>query len=93
MTFRDPNGRAAWLRRLGITEADIPDADRALCELRSDCCACHCRKQKLQSFCRVCWAKLPVELQPKLYLHFKFGYLTYVREAWAVLRRCGRISS
>jgi hypothetical protein len=42
------------LRHLGISEADLPDADRALCELRSDCCACHCRKRRFQSFCNAC---------------------------------------
>lgn len=84
--------RLRYLLSQGIAEADLDDADRALCELRGDCCACKRRKLRNQSFCLPCFKSLPSDLQAKLYLHFRHGYLEHIRRAWELLRRAGRIA-
>jgi len=91
-SFKSPSYRRSWLRKLGIVEADMPDAEWALSELRGDCCPCGNRKRQYDSFCRFCFRSLGAELQVKLNLHFKHGYLQYIRQAWADLRQLGRIA-
>jgi hypothetical protein len=84
--------RLSYLRSQGIAEADLDDADRALVELRGDCCACKRRKSRNHSLCPGCFRMLPSDLQRNLWLHMRHGYLTHIRQAWELLRRAGRIA-
>jgi hypothetical protein len=77
--------RSVYLAKIGIAEADMLDASRAIDELRHDWCICGNRKMPFDSFCRTCFRKLPAGLRPNLNLHLKCGYLPYIRRAWKIL--------
>jgi hypothetical protein len=66
-----------------MSEAEKPvpaEQQEAFETWRGQVCSCGSHKDKYRPFCVFCWRKLPRDLHPSLYLHFrKPGYfLAYV---------------
>ena len=80
------------LRRMGIAETDLEAPVRAMRELVSDECPCENRKRKFHAFCQQCYRALTPDVQRKLDLHIRNGYLDAYRQALAQLRALGRIA-